>query len=416
MATVMEMPKLSDTMKEGAIARWLKKEGEKIQAGLPVVEIETDKATMEFESPASGTILKIIVGDKQTCALNAPIAVIGKPEENWQEALDKYNAKKGGGAAAPAKTAAPTAPAASANKPAAAASASAAPAAQASSGDGRIKASPLAKKVASDMGVDLRGMQGSGPNGRVIIRDLENVSAQSPSSAAPSRDNKTIPLSMMRKTIARRLTESVNQAPHFYLTVNFNVSDLLNWRKQAVAKLPEDKKFSVNDLLIAIVARALRKHPNINASWQGDSIVEYGAVHLAFAVALPTGLVTPVLRNADTMDIYSIAKKSKEMIKLAREGKLQPQDYEGGTFTISNLGMNGIEEFTAIINPPQAAILAIGASIPTPVVNDEGDVVVETRMKLTMSCDHRVIDGFGGSEFLKTLRTYIEDPLTALLT
>lgn len=416
MATVMEMPKLSDTMKEGAIARWLKKEGEKIQAGLPVVEIETDKATMEFESPASGTILKIIVGDKQTCALNAPIAVIGKPEENWQEALDKYNAKKGGGAAAPAKTAAPAST--SASKPPAVATATpAAPAAQTSSGDGRIKASPLAKKVASDMGVDLRGMQGSGPNGRVIIRDLENVSAQSSSgSAVASRENKTIPLSMMRKTIARRLTESVTQAPHFYLTVNFNVSDLLNWRKQAVAKLPEDKKFSVNDLLIAIVARALRKHPNINASWQGDSIVEYGAVHLAFAVALPTGLVTPVLRNADTMDIYTIAKKSKEMIKLARDGKLQPQDYEGGTFTISNLGMNGIEEFTAIINPPQAAILAVGASIPTPVVNDEGEVVVETRMKLTMSCDHRVIDGFGGSEFLKTLRTYIEDPLTALLT
>lgn len=416
MATVMEMPKLSDTMKEGAVARWLKKEGEKVTAGHPVVEIETDKATMEFESPASGTLIKIIVGDKQTCELNAPIAVIGKPDENWQEALDKYNAKKKGGAAAPAKSAAPSASAAQAP----AAAATAAPAATAGSLD-RLRASPLAKRVAADKGIDLRAVQGSGPNGRIVVRDVENLSGGTGAAAAapaflaaPAAEMEKVPLSMMRKTIARRLVESTSTAPHFYLTISINMGPLLAWRKATLAKVSEAEKFSVNDLIVFLVARALRKHPNINSSWQNEFIAQYNSVHMGVAVALPAGLVTPVVRHADKLSLVQIAQKNRELIKLARDGKLQPDDYSGGTFTISNLGMSGIEEFTAIINPPQAAILAVGSTVATPVVDENGEITVDQRMRVTLSCDHRVIDGAQGAEFLKTLKAYFEDPMACL--
>ncbi|MEN9530731.1 MAG: hypothetical protein RI932_2604 [Pseudomonadota bacterium] len=416
MATVMEMPKLSDTLKEGAVARWLKKEGEKVTAGIPVVEIETDKATMEFESPASGTLIKIIVGDKQTCELNAPIAVIGKPDENWQEAVDKYLNKKKGGAAA-TKTAAPAA----ASAPAAAT----APAAQATAATptlDRLRVSPLAKRVAADKGIDLRSVQGSGPNGRIIVRDVENLGGglQAPSATvagfvgAPAAEMEKVSLSMMRKTIARRLVESTTTAPHFFLTISLNMGPLLAWRKATIAKLPESDKFSVNDLIVFLVSRALRKHPNINSSWQGDYIAQYNSVHMGVAVALPAGLVTPVVRHSDKLSLVQIAQKNRELIKLARDGKLQPDDYSGGTFTISNLGMSGIEEFTAIINPPQAAILAVGTTLATPVVDENGDVSVEQRMKVTLSCDHRVIDGAQGAEFLKTLKTFFEDPMSCL--
>ncbi|NBO38650.1 2-oxo acid dehydrogenase subunit E2 [bacterium] len=417
MATVMEMPKLSDTMKEGAVARWLKKEGEKVTTGIPVVEIETDKATMEFESPASGTLIKIIVGDKQTCELNAPIAVIGKAEENWQEAVDKYWAKKkGGSTAAKAPAAAVTAAA-----PAAATPASAQAATAVTSTMDRLRVSPLAKRVAADKGVDLRTVQGSGPNGRIVVRDVENLSGGSAASvslpsfaSAPAYEMEKLPLSMMRKTIARRLVESTSTAPHFYLTVSLDMGPLLAWRKATIAKVSEAEKFSVNDLIVFLVSRALRKHPNINSSWQGEYIAQYNSVHMGVAVALPAGLVTPVVRHADKLSLVQIAQKNRELIKLARDGKLQPDDYSGGTFTISNLGMSGIEEFTAIINPPQAAILAVGTTIPTPVVTEDGEIAVEQRMKVTLSCDHRVIDGAQGAEFLKTLKTFVEDPMACL--
>ncbi|NBW83372.1 hypothetical protein EBR21_16610, partial [bacterium] len=277
MATVMEMPKLSDTMKEGAVARWLKKEGEKVTAGHPVVEIETDKATMEFESPASGTLIKIIVGDKQTCDLNAPIAVIGKADENWQDALDKYSAKKKGGAAAPAKASAQAA--ATSTTVAAAPSASVTP----TSTLDRLRASPLAKRVAADKGIDLRSVQGSGPNGRIVVRDVENLTGGGATSSvavpgfssAPAAEMEKVPLSMMRKTIARRLVESTSTAPHFYLTISINMGPLLAWRKSTIAKVSEAEKFSVNDLIVFLVSRALRKHPNINSSWQNDFIAQY---------------------------------------------------------------------------------------------------------------------------------------------
>lgn len=417
MATVMEMPKLSDTMKEGAVARWLKKEGEKVTAGIPVVEIETDKATMEFESPASGTLLKIIVGDKETCELNAPIAVIGKPDEKWEEALEKYMSKKKGSSGGQAKQAQP----ASLGTAAPVAAQSQAPVASpAGSTAERLRASPLAKRVAEEKGIDLRSVQGSGPHGRIVVRDLESASsgAGALSSAAfasaPVAEMEKVPLSMMRKTIARRLVESVSTAPHFYLTISLNMGPLLAWRKATVAKLNEAERFSVNDIIVFLVSRALRKHPNINASWQGDFIAQYNAVHMGVAVALPAGLITPVVRHADKLSLIQIAQRGRELIKLARDGKLQPDDYAGGTFTISNLGMSGIEEFTAIINPPQAAILAVGSTVAVPAVDENGDVTVEQRMKVTLSCDHRVIDGAQGAEFLKTLKNYFEDPMTCL--
>jgi len=417
MATVMEMPKLSDTMKEGAVARWLKKEGEKVTAGIPVVEIETDKATMEFESPASGTLLKIIVGDKETCELNAPIAVIGKPDEKWEEALEKYMSKKKGSSGGQAKQAQP----ASSGPVAPVAAQSQAPAASpAGTSAERLRASPLAKRVAEEKGIDLRSVQGSGPHGRIVVRDLESATAgvgalsTAAFASAPVAEMEKVPLSMMRKTIARRLVESVSTAPHFYLTISLNMGPLLAWRKATVAKLSEAERFSVNDIIVFLVSRALRKHPNINASWQGDFIAQYNAVHMGVAVALPAGLITPVVRHADKLSLIQIAQRGRELIKLARDGKLQPDDYAGGTFTISNLGMSGIEEFTAIINPPQAAILAVGSTVAVPTVDENGDVSIEQKMKVTLSCDHRVIDGAQGAEFLKTLKSYFEDPMTCL--
>lgn len=419
MAKIMQMPKLSDTMKEGVVARWLAKEGDKVRSGVPLLEIETDKATMEYEASASGVLLKILVGDGQTCALQAPIAVIGKEGEDWQKALSEFGsgpaesgasaADKGSARASDQKSSSP-APASTVSSPAAGTAAL----------GGRIKASPLARKMARDQGLDLNQLQGSGPGGRIVARDLSGAAvsqASTASATAPiaAAEVERLPLSMMRKTIAARLTESVQTAPHFFLTISIRMDTVLKWRQDTLARLSADQKFSVNDVLILMVARALRKHPQINSSWQGDHIAQYRDVHVGMAVALPTGLITPVIRNADRLDVLKIAAQSRDLAKRAKEGALKPEDYQGGTFTISNLGMAGIEQFTAIINPPQAAILAVGASVPTPVVDASGQVVVETRMKVTLSCDHRVIDGAVGSEFLKTLKSFIEDPINALM-
>lgn len=421
MATVMEMPKLSDTMKEGSIARWLKKEGEKVAAGIPIIEIETDKATMEYESPAGGVLLKILVGDGGKCPLQAPIAVIGKADEKWEEVLEKHNSKKSGSAQSAQKSATTNTGAVEAQSkgtPQSTTTAKTSPS-QIASSDNMIKASPLAKKIAADKGIDLSSLQGSGPNGRIIQKDLEGATAQTKvtGAALPSfvrSEVEKIPLTNMRKTIAMRLTESTNSIPHFFLTISMNLTNLLNWRKEVVAKLPENQKFSVNDLVIFLTSRALKKHPEINASWKEEFIEQYHDVHMSVAVALPNGLITPTIRHADKLNIFQIAQESKRLVKLAKDGKLQPSDYTGGTFSISNLGMAGIEEFTAIINPPQAAILAVASTIPTPVVKEDGSIGVEQRMRVTLSCDHRVIDGAVGSEFLKTLKQYFENPMAAL--
>jgi pyruvate dehydrogenase E2 component (dihydrolipoamide acetyltransferase) len=420
MAQLIVMPKLSDTMEEGAIANWLKKEGDAIDEGEDLVEIETDKATMTFASSAEGVVLKVVLPPHKTVPLGSPLCVIGKKGESYN--LDELVAKASAGKAPADKKPAPAPAAAPAPKVAVAPTVIAAPqpvkapSAAAPAGNGRVKASPLAKKMAADKGIDLSAVHGSGPAGRVVARDLDNVpSGVSSTRAVRTGEDRIVPNSMMRKTIAKRLLAGKNEAPHFYLTVSADMTRMNDWR----ARLNKDAdksgvKVSVNDLVILAVAKALAKHPEINASWQGESIIEYGNVHVAMAVALPSGLVTPVIRHTDQLSIRDIARASRELAVRAKDGKLSNEDYAGGTFTISNLGMFGIEEFTAIINPPQAAILAVGATIPTPAVDAKGQVVAQPRMKMTMSCDHRVIDGAMGAQFLQTLVGFIEDPLNML--
>ncbi len=417
MAKLIVMPKLSDTMEEGAVANWLKKEGEAIDEGQDLVEIETDKATMAFASSAEGVVLKILLEPKKTAALGTPMCVIGAKGEAFD--LNDLIAKAGASQKPSAKPAAAPTPV----KAVPAAASGASPASSSSQTGGRIKASPLAKKIAADKGIELSGVQGSGPSGRIVVKDLENAGSSGGSSRSSavirSGEDKVISLSMMRKTIAKRLLQGKNEAPHFYLSVSANMTKMNDWRAKLNKDVDSGKdkslvKVSVNDLITLAVAKALVKHPSINASWQGDSIIEFGNVHVAMAVALPSGLVTPVIRNTDMQSVRDIARTAKELAAKAKDGKLTNEDYSGGTFTISNLGMFGIEEFTAIINPPQAAILAVGATISTPWVNEAGQVVVMPRMKLTLSCDHRVIDGSMGAQFLKTLVEYLEEPLLML--
>lgn len=406
MAKIIEMPKLSDTMTEGAIARWIVAEGDKIQPGMPIVEIETDKATMEYESPAGGNLLKILVGDKSQCPLNAPIAVIGKPGENWEEELNKHQQKTNKQSAPATENSPPKETHATTATP------PIADTTPISESPERIKVSPLARKIAASKKVDLSSIRGTGPGGRIVQRDVESFTA-SPAIPAATADDNRIPVTMMRKTIARRLVQSVTEAPHFYLTLSVDVGPLMDWRKRFHER--SESKFSLNDILIHFVARTLHIHPEINASWQGDHIIQSRTVHMGVAVALPTGLVTPVVKEAHRLSVTEIAENTQKLARLAREGKMQNEDFQGATFCISNLGMYGIEEFTAIINPPQAAILAVGAITPTPVVNEDGSIGVKRLMKMTLSCDHRVIDGAMGAVFLKDLKTRMEDPLSALL-
>lgn len=427
MARIIEMPKLSDTMEEGGVASWLKTEGEFIEDGEAIVEIETDKATMEYNSPEEGVLLKILVSAGESCALNAPIAVVGEKNESFD--LKQLTSTAGADHATKSKVEPELDVVSEVRKPAA----------NADSGDMRIKASPLAKKVAGDLGIDIRSVVGSGPGGRVVVKDVENLKsptnrattpheapsvitreAESPKATVASdmEGDELIPLTMMRKTIAKRLLAGKNEAPHFYLTRSVNMAKLLQWRKslnkEAEASNGKIPKVSVNDCIVLATSRALVKHPEVNASWQGDHIKRFSKAHIAVAVALPEGLVTPVVRNADRRGVRDIAEQTKSLVAKAREGNLAPDEYQGGTFTVSNLGMMGIEEFTAIINPPQAAILALGSTIKTPWVNENDQVVIEQRMKMTMSCDHRVVDGAMGAGFLETLAQFIENPMNIL--
>jgi pyruvate dehydrogenase E2 component (dihydrolipoamide acetyltransferase) len=418
------MPKLSDTMEEGAVATWLKKEGEAIKEGEALVEIETDKATQEYESPEAGILLKILVPAGKSVALRTPIAVIGEKGEAIPEI-------KTAGGQVLAKTAAPAAPAVPAAPVALVAQGSPVVTAskhEASPIGGRVKSSPLARKVAAERGIDVAALAGSGPGGRIVLRDVEQAKdAQAVTRSAPAQvglitaSGTSVPVSMMRKTIAKRLLAAKNDAPHFYLTVSANVGKLEDWRQQlneAAAKAAKSgavpSKVSLNDGVILAVSRALRRHPMVNASWQGETILLHHQVHVAVAVALPEGLVTPVIRNSDQLGVREIAAQSRELAAKAKAGGLSNDAYQGGTFTISNLGMFGIEEFTAIINPPQAAILAVGAAMATPWVDDHQRVVVQQHMRMTLSCDHRVVDGASGAQFLQTLVAYLENPLAIL--
>jgi len=419
MAEIIEMPRLSDTMTEGVIAKWHKKVGDLIRPGDLLAEIETDKATMEFEAPIGGALLYIGAPEGKPIPIGAPIAIIGKPDEDISALLNR-----GASPAPPESITSPTPaqpqPTATPPPPAEApARVPASPALGAPPAETRLKASPLARSMAQKAGIDLHQVHGTGEGGRIIRRDVEAylshavattpVATPAQPAAAPYQE---VPLSQMRKTIARRLTASMQEAPHFYLTRAVSMEAAATWREKLNALSPH--KISFNDLIIKAVAMALRKHPYLNAAWMGDHIRLYQEIHIGFAVAVEEGLIVPVLRHADRKGLSEIAAETVLLAQKARERKLAPEEYTGSTFSISNLGMFGIEEFTAVINPPEAAILAVGAIQPTPVVKD-GQVVVERRMRVTLSCDHRVVDGATGAAFLETFTQLLEEPARLLL-
>ena len=441
------MPKVGDAMTEGKVVRWYKNAGDAVKKGEPLLEIETDKVNLDVEAERDGTLANVTVEAGQSVPVGNVLAIILAPGEKAPAVAKKAEAPK---KAEPAEAEkgqqrrgtdrkdsvkhttgeyqeaieqhhgqAPRVDHASAQS-----------AHTVDTPDGRRRSSPLARRMARDLGVSIESVQGSGPSGRVIARDVQNFHGAAPGApqaqrpaAAPARagaagpalmptlpalEGKEVPLSAMRRTIARRLSESTGPIPHFYLTVDIDVTNLLSIREQVNAI--EGIKTSVNDYIVRAVALALHHHPNVNASWGDDAITQHGEVHVGVAVSTPEGLITPVVRNADRKSIREIGDEVRALAEKARNRKLLPNEYQGSTFTISNLGAWGIEEFTAIINPPNAAILAIGAAEARAVVIDR-QVVVRDRMKITMSCDHRVVDGVAGAEFLKTLRQFLEQPL-----
>jgi pyruvate dehydrogenase E2 component (dihydrolipoyllysine-residue acetyltransferase) len=413
---IITMPKLSDTMVEGTIARWKKKQGDTVETGDILAEVETDKATMEMEAFDDGVLKEIYVPDGGVAKVGEKIALV----------LAEGESPDGADAAPAAKTEeAPAAqPAQSKAAPPPAAPAPAAPS------GARVKASPLAKKIAAERGVGLDNIQGSGPGGRIVAKDIPEKgaapSAAPPPAAAPApapkiqatagEGDKRVPLTGMRRVIAERLLASKTQLPHFYLTIEVDASSLMRLRKELnsaneAAGLP---KLTINDFVLLAVARAASSHPYINASWAGDAIIQYGSVNISVAVAVDEGLVTPVIRDAHKLSLKEISAAVKDVAKRARDKKLKPEDYQGGTITVSTLGAYGIEQFFAIINPPQAAILAIGAIVKKPVVNAKGEIVVGERMAISLSGDHRVVDGAVGAEYLGTLRKLIENPALML--
>lgn len=436
MAQKILMPALSPTMTEGKLAKWCKAEGEEIAAGDVIAEIETDKATMEFEAVDEGVLGKIVIPEgTEGVAVNALIGVL-KEEGDDDAAVDAI--VNGGGAPAPA-AAEPAKPAeAPAAVPAASASAPAAAPAPAAKG-GRIFASPLARRIAKINSIDLAALSGTGPRGRIIKVDVEKAisegvpakaasapaaAAPAPAAAAPAKAPAPQPMpwqsyseepnSGMRKTIARRLTESKQTVPHFYLTVDIELDALLEMRKKLNGRDGAESKLSVNDFIIKACALALSKVPEANAMWTDDAILKFDDVDVSVAVATDAGLITPVIRNANQKGLATISSEMKSLARKAREGKLKPEQFQGGGFTISNLGMFGIREFSAIINPPQACILAVGAGEQRPVVRD-GALVIRNMMTCTLSVDHRVVDGAVGAKYLAALKPLLEDPLQLML-
>lgn len=417
MAEVIKMPKMSDTMTEGVIAEWHKKEGDQVKPGDILADVETDKATMELENFESGTLLYVGVKKGDSVPVDTIIAIIGKAGEDISALI--AGGTPAPAAAAAAKEAVPAA--APAPAPAPAPVAAPTPVAVAAD-DSRVKASPLARRIAEEKGIDLRALAGSGDNGRIVKRDLNQapaaVAAAAPAAApvvfaSVSGEERftEMPVSQMRKTIARRLAESKFSAPHFYLTIDIDMDQAMAARAQINEVAPV--KVSFNDMVIKAAALALRKHPKINSSWLGDKIRFNEHIHVGVAMAVEEGLLVPVVRFADSKPLSQIAQEVKVYGGKAKEKKLQPADWEGNTFTISNLGMFGIEEFTAIINPPDACIMAVGAIRQEPVVK-KGQIVVGNRMKVTLSCDHRVVDGASGAEFLQTFKQLLEEPVRML--
>jgi pyruvate dehydrogenase E2 component (dihydrolipoamide acetyltransferase) len=416
-AEIVLMPKMSDTMTDGVIAAWHKKVGDPVKSGELLAEVETDKATMEYESYNTGTLLYIGAEAGKSVPVNGVLAIIGEKGADWQTLLKAHQAKGSGSTPGNAQP-----------KQEAQSATSAAPQAHAEhSSNGRIKASPLAKKLAKDKGYDISKIQGSGDQGRITKQDVENfkpaaasAGGKGSSAAAPvvlpkvvgEESFEEVPVSQMRKTIAKRLAESKFSAPHFYLTMEINMDKAVEARKSMNEISPV--KISFNDMVIKAVAAALRQHPDVNVSWLGDKMRKNHHIHIGVAVAVKDGLLVPVVRFADNKSLSHIAVEVKDLAQKAHDKKLQPSDWEGSTFTISNLGMFGIEDFTAIINPPDACILAVGGIKETPIVKN-GQIVPGNVMKVTLSCDHRAVDGAVGSAFLKTLKGLLEDPVRILI-
>lgn len=417
MAEIVKMPKLSDTMTEGVVAKWHKKVGDKVASGDLLADIETDKATMEFESFQSGVLLYIGVEQGKTAPVDSILAILGKEGEDVKAIIEEEKKK-----AAQAekidttekKEEAKPEPKKEIAEPKAVETQPLNVQDLESSGssDGRLKASPLAKKLAKEKGIDLGRIQGSGDGGRVVKRD---VSFANLSSLQPVRDEKEsyseTDVSQMRKTIAKRLAESKFTSPHFYLTIELNMDNAVEARNSINAVAPV--KISFNDIIIKAAAVALKEHPKVNSSWRGDKIRFNNHVHIGVAVAVEEGLLVPVVRFADGKSLTDISSEVKTLAQKAVDKKLQPAEWEGNTFTISNLGMFGIEEFTAIINPPDACIMAVGAIRQVPVVKN-GQIVPGNVMKVTLSCDHRVVDGATGAKFLQTFKFLVENPVILL--
>ena len=450
MATQVIMPKLSPTMEEGQLSRWLKKEGDKVSMGEPLAEIDTDKATMEMQALANGVLRKILIKEGESAPLGQLIAIIGEPDEDISGMIQA--APQSAPAAAAAKTEPQPAPE---PKP----EAQPAPAAQSDAFDSRrttfignkkaepggngsrsemepstrLIVSPLAARMAAEAGVDLRSLSGSGPGGRIVKRDIEaavsqgRAAAERAPSEAPERRLRAVetppafgtstyhdePASEIRRTIARRLVTSLGPVPHFFLTIDVEMDRAEEMRRN-INELDPELKISINDIIIKVAAAALIEHPQVNASFQDKSIRYYDHADIGVAVAIDEGLITPVVRAADQKSLSQIAREVRDMAERARHRKLRPEEYTGASFSISNLGMFGIDEFTAVIHPPEGGILAVGAVTPKPVVRDN-QIVARQMMRVTMSCDHRVIDGATGAKFLQTFKKFLENPLYLLV-
>lgn len=424
MATKVFMEALSPTMEEGRLVKWLKGEGDAVKNGDVLAEVETDKAIMELVARGEGVLRKRMIEEGATTPVGTVIGVIAAPDEDIAALVGAGGAAPKEAPSAPAAPAAPAGgpPPKSESKPPAATppdratapptTPSPQPAPPPAAPASRPRSSPLARRLASERGLDLSAVQGSGPAGRIIKRDIESA-PQAPLPPPPSSlsaNYTDLPLTQIRKTIARRLAESLGPIPTFYLTAEFDMERVAEMRA-AMAELGPEYKVSFNDIVLKAVATALAQHPECNAHWLGDAIRQFHRVHLGMAVAIDEGLITPVLFDADQKGLREISAESKELAARARERRLKPEEYTGATFSVSNLGMFGIDHFTAIINPPEAGILAIGGIEPRPIENPDGTITFRRRMKVTMSCDHRVIDGATGAKFLQTLRRLVENPL-----
>jgi pyruvate dehydrogenase E2 component (dihydrolipoamide acetyltransferase) len=431
MAETISMPKLGFDMSEGVLVRWVKNEGEDISKGDVLAEIETDKATVEVESSASGVVRKLLASQGDVVPVGAPIAIVGSADEKIEEpaaAEQQSQAKAEQKPPPPSETELPKQEEKPAPEPAPQQAAAPAAEAPAQEQTGPIKASPLAKKIARDNNLDLSRLEGTGPGGRVVRKDVEaalekGVPAAKPAAPAgapmPSfvpvaREDESVQLTRLRQAIARRMTESKTSVPHFYVTHEYKMDALMAMRKQINEYLPDNEKLSVNDFIIKAVAMTLREFPNLNAAYQGDTVLRHGAVNIGVAVAVEGGLLTVVCQDTDQKPLRQISAEVKAMAGRAREGKVKPSDIEGSTFSVSNLGMLDVENFAAIINPPEAGILAIGSAREVPVV-ENGELKAAWRMKVTISVDHRVSDGAEGARFMQALAKYLEAPALMLV-